>query len=469
MRPPVDVTVPVAAGPGEDRGGAPKRQGLPSRDASWNFWWLVFDGFIFSFGFTFISPSSILPVFVARLTPIDVLAGAVPAIDFVGLALPQLLGARWAARAARAGGRKRFVLVVAALGRIPMLAPILATAAWGDREPGLVLASLLIGLGLFRLSEGIVLPAYFDIVGAVIDPRERARYFALQQASGAIGGVVAAIGARWLLADLTFPWGFVACLAIGTFWVSFVLVVFAQVREPSADDPAWAEAAATGHDPEPSDLPQDDASRAEAVGEALARPTWWRDVALTVSGDQRFQLLFAARALSAIAGMAPAYFAVAAVRRLGATDADGATFGGVMLASGLLCTLLWGEVAARHRHAVLVPIGAAIGAVAAIGASLAPDVTWLLGTFAASGLGASALGMADSALPLALAERAGRSRAFYVAVYATLTVPFAVIAPLVGGLVSGALGYEMVNGIAVAAYAGTAVVGWRLVRHGSRP
>ncbi|MEY4406371.1 MAG: hypothetical protein RL345_837, partial [Chloroflexota bacterium] len=94
------------------------------RHASWNFWWLVFDGFVFAFGFTFISPSSILPVFVARLTPIDLLAGAVPAIDFVGLALPQILGARWAARSARRGGRKRFVLIAAGIGRIPMLAPI---------------------------------------------------------------------------------------------------------------------------------------------------------------------------------------------------------------------------------------------------------------------------------------------------------------------------------------------------------
>ncbi|NBT93693.1 MAG: MFS transporter [Chloroflexi bacterium] len=207
------------------------------RHASWNFWWLVFDGFVFAFGFTFISPSSILPVFVARLTPIDLLAGAVPAIDFVGLALPQILGARWAARSARRGGRKRFVLIAAGIGRIPMLAPIVATAVYGDTEPGIALASLLIGLGLFRLSEGIVLPAYFDIVGAVVPPPRRARYFALQQASGAVGGVASAFGARWLLANLPFPWGFVTCFALGTFFVSFVLVVFAQVKDGGAISP----------------------------------------------------------------------------------------------------------------------------------------------------------------------------------------------------------------------------------------
>jgi MFS family permease len=425
------------------------------RDASWNFWWLVIDGFIFSFGFTFISPSSILPVFVTRLTPHNVLAGAVPAIDFVGGALPQLVGARWAAGAARAGGRKRFVLVVATLGRIPMLAPIVATAVWGDREPGIVLTALLVGLGLFRVSEGLVMPAYYDIVGAVIDPSRRARYFSVQQASGAIGGVVAAFAARWLLAELPFPWGFVACFVLGTFFVTFVLVVFAQVCEPPPKDVAWAEVASAGS---VVDVPN------EAVGDALAQPTWWRQAFGLVIGDDGFRLLFAGRALAAVASMAPAYYAVAAVRRLQATDADGATFGAVMLGSALVGTLIWGIVAGRFRHAILVPIGAVLGIIAAIGASLAPDVTWLLGTFAATGLGSSALGMADTALPLALAERARRSRALYVAVYATLTVPFAVLSPLAGGMLADAYGYEAVNGVAALTYCISGIVGMQLIR-----
>lgn len=91
-------------------------------------------------------------------------------------------------------------------------------------------------------------------------------------------------------------------------------------------------------------------------------------------------------------------------------------------------------------------------------------MTWLLGVFAAAGLGSSALGMADTALPLALAERAQRSRALYVAVYATLTVPFAVLSPLAGGILSGAYGYEAVNGVAVVAYCAAGVVGLRLMR-----
>jgi hypothetical protein len=72
--------------------------------------------------------------------------------------------------------------------------------------------------------------------------------------------------------------------------------------------------------------------------------------------------------------------------------------------------------------------------------------------------------MADTALPLALAERAGRSRARYVAAYSTLTVPFAVASPLIGGVIAGAYGYVPVNGIAIVAYAATAGVGLLMIR-----
>jgi hypothetical protein len=67
-------------------------------------------------------------------------------------------------------------------------------------------------------------------------------------------------------------------------------------------------------------------------------------------------------------------------------------------------------------------------------------------------------------LPLALAERARRSRALYVAVYATLTVPFAVLSPLAGGMLADAHGYEAVNGVAALTYCISGIVGMQLIR-----
>ncbi len=67
---------------------------------------LVLDGFVFALGFNFLSPVAIMPVFIARLTPIDVLAGSFTALEQIGIALPKFVAARWTERAARAGRRR---------------------------------------------------------------------------------------------------------------------------------------------------------------------------------------------------------------------------------------------------------------------------------------------------------------------------------------------------------------------------
>ncbi|MFM7198357.1 MAG: hypothetical protein ACKO2D_10820, partial [Chloroflexota bacterium] len=74
--------------------------------ARWNVPLLVLDGFVFALGFNFLSPVAIMPVFVARLTPIDLLSGSFTALEQIGIALPQFVAARWAEKAARAGRRR---------------------------------------------------------------------------------------------------------------------------------------------------------------------------------------------------------------------------------------------------------------------------------------------------------------------------------------------------------------------------
>ncbi|NBT93691.1 MAG: hypothetical protein EBT47_01475 [Chloroflexi bacterium] len=59
---------------------------------------LVLDGFFFALGYNFLSPISILPVFIARLTPVDLFAGSFTAIDQIAIAIPQFIGAKYPCR-----------------------------------------------------------------------------------------------------------------------------------------------------------------------------------------------------------------------------------------------------------------------------------------------------------------------------------------------------------------------------------
>ncbi|NBQ61234.1 MAG: hypothetical protein EBU40_03005, partial [Proteobacteria bacterium] len=177
-----------------------------------------------------------------------------------------------------------------------------------------------------------------------------------------------------------------------------------------------------------------------------------------------FRRLVLTRALIGIAGMAPAYYAVSAVRRLAASDMDAATFGLIALGSQLVGTLMWGEIVARSRRPWFLVGGTIIGALGALAATSATSITSVYPVFVAMGVGTSAQIMCDMSLPMQLAERAAASRGMYVASYNTVIIPFSIAAPVVGGAISAISGFDAVNGISIVAYCLAAASGATVVR-----
>jgi hypothetical protein len=418
--------------------------------ARWNVPLLVLDGFIFALGFNFLSPIAIMPVFVARLTPNDLLAGSFTALEQIGIALPQFVAARWAERAARAGRRRWLKAAANLIGRIPLAIAIAVLVALGDRHPAIVVATVMAAFALLRLCDGSGVPAYYDVVGHAVHPRLRPRYFAWQQAASALGGILSATAARWLLGALPFPWNFAASFSTALVLGIAVAVLFLFVREPGPVASSFVDVA-----PTPATTP--------APPEASTKP-WWRTIIAILGDDDRFRRLVLARALVGIAGMAPAYYAVAAVRRLDATDSDAATFGIVVLASQLAGTLAWGEVAARTRRPWFLLGGPLAGAVGASVAILAGSVTGAYLTFVATGIATAAQLMCDMSMPIQLAERAGASRSTYVAAYNMLIIPFSISAPLAGGLLAATAGFDAIDLVGTLAYVAAGFAGLTLVR-----
>ena len=418
--------------------------------ARWNVPLLVLDGFIFALGFNFLSPIAIMPVFVARLTPNDLLAGSFTALEQIGIALPQFVAARWAERAARAGRRRWLKAAANLIGRIPLAIAIAVLVALGDRHPAIVVATVMAAFALLRLCDGSGVPAYYDVVGHAVHPRLRPRYFAWQQAASALGGILSATAARWLLGALPFPWNFAASFSTALVLGIAVAVLFLFVREPGPVASSFVDVA-----PTPATTP--------APPEASTKP-WWRTIIAILCDDDRFRRLVLARALVGIAGMAPAYYAVAAVRRLDATDSDAATFGIVVLASQLAGTLAWGEVAARTRRPWFLLGGPLAGAVGASVAILAGSVTGAYLTFVATGIATAAQLMCDMSMPIQLAERAGASRSTYVAAYNMLIIPFSISAPLAGGLLAATAGFDAIDLVGTLAYVAAGFAGLTLVR-----
>ena len=381
----------------------------PLENERYNFTILTFDGLTFWLGLSYFSPTTILPLFVSHLSSSNVVAGAVPAVIALSWALPQLLGAR-----AMSGitSRKRYIIVTALLGRIPLIVMIGIIWAFANSHPQLTLIAFFVCFALFRATSGMNTPVYYDLVGATIHPRQRSRFIGLNQFLGGGIGALALVGGRSLLDSFPFPIGFVLCFGLGTVIITTAIIWMSVVREPPIVKPDGPS--------QPNVLIQ-------------ARNVW--------STDRTFRRYLIARCLVALTGLASAFFAVQATRELGATDGDVAIYSAILLASQTISTLGWGAIANRLRLMNVMLAGTVLAGSASLLAFMAPSSTIIMLVFALAGASMGAIVVSDGALPLSFAEDSKQDRSLYVAVANTAVSPINLIAPLLGGALADAGGY----------------------------
>lgn len=381
----------------------------PLENARYNFTILTFDGLTFWLGLSYFSPTTIMPLFVSHLSSSNVVAGAVPAVMALSWALPQLLGAR-----AMSGitSRKRYIIVTALLGRIPLIVMIGIIWAFANTHPQFALLAFFVCIALFRATSGMNTPVYYDLVAATIHPRQRSRFIGLNQFLGGGIGALALVGGRSLLDLFPFPIGFVLCFSLGTVIITSSIIWLLVVREPPM-------------------VKADPASQPNVL--IQAKNVW--------SSDRAFRRYLIARCLVALTGLATAFFAVQATRELGASDGDVAIYSAILLASQTISTLIWGAIANRLKLMNVLLAGTVLAGLASILAFLAPSSSMIMIVFALAGASMGAIVVSDGALPLAFAEETKQDRSLYVAVANTAVSPINLIAPLLGGALADAGGY----------------------------
>jgi MFS family permease len=230
----------TAAHEGEERVSAPTASpvpepvgtsAIPYRFVAWNFCVIVFDVAFWMAGIACMDMSAVMPVFVSTLTRSKLLIALLGILPGVGWTLPQIVGAAHIMHRRR---KKGFLLVVAAIGRTPMLALPLLLLLFPPQSKTVMLWTLMGCYGILFLTDGLIGAAWYDIIAKTIPPRMRGRFFA----SFSIVGGVGALGSGWLVRQvlanphLSYPrqYGVLSvCVCAGLF-LSLLLLAF--IREP---------------------------------------------------------------------------------------------------------------------------------------------------------------------------------------------------------------------------------------------
>jgi hypothetical protein len=332
----------------------------------------VANGVLYQSGEAFIDVSTVIPVFLSKLTSSNALIGLATGLPDMGWLLPQVLVAPAIARERR----QMWLYNRAAVVRVVALAGLaLAAFLLGASNPPALLAAFLAGFGLYCFGAGVGAVPFMEVVGKTIAPGRLGTFWSQRLLWG--GAAVFALGffVRQVLAwdddaqRFGLLFGLSAVLAAAGYWA------FALMHEP--------------------DGTPDHAMR--SPGQLLG------DGVRMLRSDAIFRRLMVSRSLLNVWYAASPFVVLFAVRDLGGGARAAGTFLLVRMVGFVLSNLLWQRVSTRRgNRAVMrmaVHVAAAAALLAAVVAVLSP---WKLGWISAGAAvlaleGVAALGGASQA------------------------------------------------------------------------
>ncbi len=372
----------------------------------------VADGTMFLFGLSFVSTTTILPVYVSHLTTSAVVIGLAPALESLGWYLPQLFIAPLVEGLTRV---KPILLTVSLAERIPFMIIAFVIAALPPTASGNSTLPLVIFFGILSLrmfASGVSAIPWQEMIARIIPTRQRGRFFAAQRFFGGIAGLIGAAVAAETLNHYVYPLNYALCFffAFGAVMISWVFL--SRTIEPR--------------------------QRTEAPrGRVMS---YWRQLPVVLRQDHNFALYLVARGLGYLGSMATAFFAVHAVQRFGLGDDQAAIFTAILLASNTVASAAWGWLGDRWGQKLVLAASSLIYALALTLAWLGDDLTVYYFVFLLVGLANAGLIISDLALVLEFAPPARRPT--YMGIARGLLGPWIGLAPILGGVLLAWFGYS---------------------------
>jgi MFS family permease len=392
----------------------------------WNLIVNVLDGTTFWFALSFISSSTIAPLYVSKLTDSPLALGLLGMIAYGAWFLPQILTAGWIE------GRERVKPIVIRVGffleRLPAWL-LVVSALVAARSPALALV-LFFGAYIWRgLGGGAVGPAWQDLIARCFPVARRGRFMGTANALGTAAATGGAALSTWLLASLAFPSQFVALFTIAAVCITLSWFFLSLTREPAYP------AAVRG------------STRSTLAG-----------LPHIIRTDANFRRFLGARALVALGGIGTGFVTVSAVQRWGVPDRTVGIYTAALWLGQAVGNIFFGLLADRHGHKLSLELGTLAAAVAFAVAWLAPAPAAIYVVFALVGVYSSTL--IGSGVLVALEFSAPERRPTYVGITNTTAGMANITAPLLGAWLAGYSYQWAFAASCLAALAGWAAMHW---------
>jgi len=299
----------------------------------------LIDGTAFWFGASFFAYRTILPVYVANLTDNEFIIALLSMIIATGWLLPQLFTANWVQRLPL----KKYAPVNVGLWteRLPIL--LLVPAAWIatiSRELALVLSLVLISWHI--IGAGAIAVGWQDMLAKIFPLDRRGKFFGMTNFGGTATGVLGASTVAWLLSRFEFPYSYMWAFLVGSGFIFLSWFFLRMTKEPYV----------------------------EPIGAPPTQREYWSQIPIIISTDLNF-------------------IAVYAVHKWDLPDSQAGLYTISMLVGQALSNLIFGYLADRKGHKLILEICVFTTAISTIIAAFAPDQIWFYFVFFLAGISAA--------------------------------------------------------------------------------
>ncbi len=383
-----------------------------------NFACCLADSIGFPLGISFISIMTIMPLFVKQLTDSNLAIGLIPAINSLGMLLPQLLIANYIERLPI---KRMYVFWVAISERLALLIIALFAIWFGKSNPQLLLLLYFVCWGWHSLSMGFNFPAYYGLISKVIPVNRRGKLYGV---GGAVGGLLGLLGAgisQYLLNGWGFPWGFAYCFIIATIILTISVAPLAVVREPVY----------------PKQKPR------KTLGE------YFKSLPGILKTDYNFSRYIISQVIFYFSIMAPAFYTVYAINKFGVSTGGVAIFTAIIMGTNTIAHPIWGYLADRRGYKLVLSLSLIFMIIAPLWALLAPSLILFYLVFVLNSIAITGYGISNFNIILEFSPPDNVPT--YMALSSTICSPFKSLTPILGGIIADKMGYSLVFIIATIA------------------
>jgi len=373
-----------------------------------NFFANIMDAGFWFFGDSFVAAYTILPVFMSTLTDSPILIGLIPALEGAGWFIPQLFLAK------HLEGENRRLPLVLKLGifdRFPYV--LLAIGAFFilkvDQKVAIVSFVIIYGIKVF--SSGLVALPWQELIATIIPVSHRGRYWGSALILGKSMGMIGAVITGLILANIAYPLNYAFMFLIGFICASISYFFLSLNIEPEIKRQTPAK-----------------------------NINIWVRVLTILEADKNFAAFLVNRGFVFLGLMGLGFVTVYGIQKFNLPISYSAIFTAVMLISEIVGYGIWGTIGDKHGYKRVIEFCNLFLIVGLFALLLIESIWGLYIVFGIISFAHSGEYIADQNIAMEFGKETDRPT--YIGMSKTLTGPFLLIAPIIGGGLVKLWGYQ---------------------------